>query len=372
MTTTTQLRAAMKFGPGYFIREQMELRDWTSEDLADVLGITTKHLSNILQDKQPLTLDMAKVLGQAFDTTAQYWINHDTSYRLWLDSEKSEKESEADLKATIYERMPVKDMLDKKWLKPFKNATELKKQVLAFWNWKELDFSSLDKDHSTCLPRKSEAFNQFNISYALTWLQKARTVAEEMPKKPYKKQKLESLFNDIHTYTVKDSGIKEFTSELADAGVIFFVLPHLKKTYLDGAAFYHGKNPVIVYTARHNRVDNFWFTVTHEMAHVLNHLSAERPCILDDLKKAATNKTETEANELAAEKLMHNEVTEYFGHHDHYLSATKVEECADHYQIHPSIVAGKLAHDGKISYRISSQFNNEVLSLIPRQYKFVG
>src|SRR5689334_1707832 len=147
MVQTTELKAVKKFGPGYFIREQMELRDWTQNDLAEVLGITVKHLNKILQNKQPLTLEMAKILGQVFNTSAQYWINIDTGYRLWNSREITVEETEADIKGVIYERMPVKDMLAKGWLRPFKTASDLKSQVLKFWEWDNLDFSVIDKQY---------------------------------------------------------------------------------------------------------------------------------------------------------------------------------------------------------------------------------
>ena len=48
---TQKLRPARNFGPGYFIREQMEYRNWSQEDLSEVMSITPKHLNKILQDK---------------------------------------------------------------------------------------------------------------------------------------------------------------------------------------------------------------------------------------------------------------------------------------------------------------------------------
>jgi Asp-tRNA(Asn)/Glu-tRNA(Gln) amidotransferase A subunit family amidase len=85
----------------------------------------------------------------------------------------------ADIKGIIYERMPVNDMIKKGWLDPFEDLDDLKDQVLKYWGWKKLDFSVLDK-HLPCLTRKSEAFNQFNASYALTWYQKACNVAAKI------------------------------------------------------------------------------------------------------------------------------------------------------------------------------------------------
>jgi HTH-type transcriptional regulator/antitoxin HigA len=369
MVQTSELRAAKKFGPGYFIREQMKLRDWTQADLAEVMGFTVKHLNKILQDKQSLTLDMARVLGEVFNTSAQYWINIDTGYRLWLSQEKSKPEIEAEIKGLIYERMPVKDMLAKGWLKPFKSAAELQKQVLAFWGWKTLDFSILDTHYLPCLTRKSEAYNQFNASYAVTWYQKALNEAGNFPHLSYKKQKLEKLYDSLHTYTVKEKGINQYIKELSEAGVIFFVLQHLQKTYLDGAAFYSGKNPVIVYTGRYNRIDNFWFTVAHEIAHILNHLNEKTPFVLDDLKDGEINAMEAEANNLAAEKLKHTEIWNFLNPYLGYLTRSKVEECAAKYEIHPSVIIGKLAYEKKISYSNQSLFNDDVLQQIQKQYQ---
>lgn len=368
METTAQIRAARKFGPGYFIREQMDFREWTQEDLAEVMGITLKHLNKILQENQPLTLETARILGEVFNTSAQYWINIDTGYRLWLEHEKSEKEKEADLKSLIYERMPVRDMIKKGWLARFNNTEDLKSQILDFWNWDTLDFKQVDENLLPFLTRKSSAYNQFNASYALTWYQKARNVSKSLPHSTHIRENLEKLYNKIHLYTIKNNGIELFLDELYQCGVVFFVLPHLQKTYLDGAAFISGENPAIVYTGRYKRIDNFWFTVAHEIAHVLLHLGNKTPFILDNLKDGEQNEIEDEANALAAAKLMHKEISEFLDPYLNYLTTNRVEECANKYNVHPSIIIGKLAYDKKLSYRNIFLYNEDVLNIIPEKY----
>jgi HTH-type transcriptional regulator/antitoxin HigA len=347
----------------------MELRNWTQSDLAEVMGITVKHLNKILQDNQPITLDMARILGEVFNTTAQYWVNIDTGYRLWSFQEKSQTEIEAEIKASIYERMPIKDMLAKGWLQPFSSANELQKQVLEFWGWEKLDFSVIDKDYLPFMTRKSEAYNSFNASYAVTWYQKALNESKKFPHSNYKEQKLTRLFDALHSYTVIEDGINQFINDLADIGVIFFVLPHLQKTYLDGAAFYSEKNPVIVYTGRYNRIDNFWFTVAHEIAHILNHINKKTPFILDNLNNYHVNSKEAEANKLAAEKLKHPEILKYLDPYLGYLTKSKVEDCAGVYEVHPAIIIGKLAFDKKISHGNQSLFNENVLEQIEKRYQ---
>ena len=89
MAHINELRAARKFSPGYFIREQMEVRGWVQQELTEILGISLKHLNSILLDKQPLTTDLARLLSKAFGTSPQYWLNIDNDYRLWLEQDQN-------------------------------------------------------------------------------------------------------------------------------------------------------------------------------------------------------------------------------------------------------------------------------------------
>jgi HTH-type transcriptional regulator / antitoxin HigA len=369
MVQTTELKAARKFGPGYFIKEQMELRSWIQEDLAEVMGISVKHLNKILNNNQPLTLDIARLLGEIFNTSPHYWINIDTGYRIWHEQKRKPAEVSADLKSIIYERMPVNDMIKKGWLNKPGTVEDLKRQVLKFWGWKKLDFSILDKNYLPFLTRKSDAYNQFNASYAITWFRKAVIEADRHKHQPYEKKRLVELYDNLYSYTTKKNGINLYIKELEQAGVIFFVLPHLQKTYLDGASFFSGDNPVIVYTGRYRRIDNFWFTVAHEIAHILDHLNEKLPFILDNLQEGEINHLEREANRIAAEKLKHNEIISFLGPHLKYLTTNKVEECAEIYDIHPAVITGKLAQDKKISYKHQSLYNDDVLGIIQKKYQ---
>ena len=141
---------------------------------------------------------------------------------------------------------------------------------------------------------------------------------------------------------------------------------------MDGAAFYSGTNPVIVYTGRYKRIDNFWFTIAHEIAHILNHLDEETPFVLDNLKNGDINAMESEANELAAEKLKHSQILKYLQPYIGYLTTSKLEECAAEYKVHPSIIVGKLAHDKNISYSNQSLYNENVLQYIQKQFQVIN
>ncbi len=86
-------------------------------------------------------------------------------------------------------------------------------------------------------------------------------------------------------------------------------MPHLSKTYLDGAAFYLNSNPVIALTLRYDRIDSFWFTLMHELAHiVLGHQGA----YLDNLDALEENDEERAANEKAADWLINSQTLNEF------------------------------------------------------------
>lgn len=367
MASIKNLKAARKFGPGYFIREQMEMRGWVQEELADILGISTKHLSSILQDKQSLSIENAKKLSSAFNTSPQYWLNLDNDYRLWLEHEKREQTATVESKAIIYSRMPVRDMMKKRWLQPTRDLKELTGEVKKFWGIPELDFAFLEE---AVLPlcKKSEAYNQFNASYAATWFQMAKTYSLSFKTPAYNKGVLENLYKNLADYTTLANGIEMFIKELNACGVKFFVLPHLEKTHLDGAAFLLDGAPVIVYTARYKRIDNFWFTVAHEIAHVLKHLNEKTPFILDNLREQTPDKQEEEANKLAAKHLKHTEILEYLKPHFNYLTVGKIEKCSEAVNIHPAIIIGALVFNEKISFRNQTLFNENVMELIPIQF----
>ena len=367
MASIKELKAAKKFGPGYFINEQMELRGWVQEELAQVLGISHKHLNTIMQDKQPLTTDVALKLSSAFQTSPQYWLNLDNDYRLWLEQDKHDHLAMVELKATIYSRMPIRDMMKKGWIKHTRDFKELINEVKLFWGIDRVDFSFLD---ASLLPlcKKSSAYNQFNASYAATWFQMAKTVSSHMKSPAYNKPGLELLYKQIASYTTQNDGITHFINDLHANGVLFLVLPHLEKTYLDGAAFFQEDKPVIIFTARYKRIDNFWFTVAHEIAHVLKHLDDKTPYILDNLREEATDKQEVEANKLAAKHLKHGEIISWLEPHLNYLTVKNVTDCSQALNIHPAIIIGALAFNKQISYRNQSLYNEDVLQLIPKQY----
>ena len=129
-------------------------------------------------------------------------------------------------------------------------------------------------------------------------------------------------------------------SKLRAYGIVFVALEHLPGTYLDGAALCRTDGaPVIAMTLRHDRVDNFWFTLLHEFCHVARHLNADRRLILDDLDLKGADEIEDEADRFALDALIAPKLWKKYAVKD--LDTEGVLALAQKADVHPAVVAGR-------------------------------
>ena len=129
---------------------------------------------------------------------------------------------------------------------------------------------------------------------------------------------------------------------LSNYGIALVFERHFDKTYLDGAAMLDGEIPIVALTLRHDRIDNFWFALLHELIHVQRHLTPSDPCIADNLDdKTRNSDRELEADREAGEALIPEAA---------WVSApVRISHATDdaiklarQLQIHPAIIAGKV------------------------------
>ena len=144
-----------------------------------------------------------------------------------------------------------------------------------------------------------------------------------------------------------DSGPQATADHLWDIGIVLVVEPHLPGTLLDGAALTTaGYTPVIGLTLRHDRLDNFWFTLLHEVAHIALHVGERRAlrAIFDDTEARAKSEMEAEADTFAQEALLPtatwNVCLSRFSR-----TERAVRTDAEKFDIHPAIIAGRIRRE---------------------------
>lgn len=360
-------RPFINVGPGEVIRKDLSALNWTQEDLARVMGMSVKAVNEIIKNKSGITLETARLLGKAFGQSPEFWLNLDAAYRL-QQVEESDQERDIEQHALILKHMPVKEMIRKGWLKPYNKVSELVRQVKDFWNAPTIDFRWMEAASEPWY-RKSQAYENFTKYYALTWYQMAKNVAHSRKAPVYRKRKLEELASKLAHHSTRTQGVAEFLHSLESCGVKFFVLKHLPKTYLDGASFRDGENPVVVYTCRFNHLDNFWFTLAHEIAHVILHLDRQDACFLDDMQSQSSEKPEVEADAYAAQLIKAEEIKRFCASFSKYISTERVQRCAEALQVGEALVVGVLQHSGIVPFKNLNRFKETVLENIPESMR---
>ncbi|RXG87364.1 ImmA/IrrE family metallo-endopeptidase [Bradyrhizobium zhanjiangense] len=148
------------------------------------------------------------------------------------------------------------------------------------------------------------------------------------------------LGRELARLSTRSDGPSLAKEVLARAGIAFVVLEHLPGTFLDGAAVCRADGaPVIALTLRHDRLDNFWFTLLHEYAHVCRHLVGDTKVIFDDLEVKPADMVEKEADEFAQTSLIPPEIAKGLASAE--LTPEDIVQIAADAEVHPAIVAGR-------------------------------
>ena len=182
----------------------------------------------------------------------------------------------------------------------------------------------------------------------MAWAQEARILAREIQTAPIDIKGLIAGIPQIRKMTVKDPD--EFCPKvkkiLADCGIALVFLPHLKGSFLQGASFLDGNKIVVGLTARGKDADKFWFSLFHELAHiVLGHIGKTN---------GTTDQDEKDADNWSGNTLINSTDFASFKNRRDY-SEKSVLVFAREQEIAPGIVVGRMQREGMIKY---SMLNN--------------
>ncbi len=296
-------------------------------------------------------LEIAKVLGISLKKNAQVALSKDENENFW-------------------DKFPINEMYKRGWFLGYDGPlNKIKVNAEEFLT----DFFS-PIGESCLLPalhkKKARTGSQID-EYALSaWQARVVQLALMDPcKASFQLQKVnDAWIKELLSLSVNEDGPKFVKEHLGNVGINFVIEPHLTGTHLDGAAIRQdGQSPIVALTLRYDRLDNFWFVLLHEVAHVVKHLgSQENMNFLDDLDIEATDDPrEKEANDFAYEKLMPPD--EWETSFARFMATPQVvTEQARAWGIHPAIIAGRIRKEQE-NYRILNELvgNGEVRKLFP-------
>ena len=327
------------------IKFRMEQVNLKSADLIPYIGSRSR-VSEILSGKRQLTLNMVRALSKGLGIPAKVLIQK---------SEPAES-----LQYEAWDNRLVGEMEMRGYFGSASLKTHSKTELLKSF------FSVIGSPSNVVgLTRKSSYRSSpfTNRKALVAWATRVLQKAEKIRiTKKYEHCSIDLIFmRELAKLSVKGDGPLKAQEYLKKYGIILIIEPHFSKTYLDGASILVNKdNPVIGLTLRYDRLDNFWFTLMHELAHIIRHYDSDISLFFDEIEGVKTiviDDKEREADEMAEEALLPKAKWEVSPARliPSFMAANSL---ASELGIHVAIIAGQIRHKGN-KYMYLNKIVNE-------------
>ncbi len=314
------------------IKFRMEQEGLTRKDMRKYLGSQSK-VSEILNRKRTLSLSMMRALHDGLGIPTEVLLQ-DTDQKL------------SDCKHN-YKDYPFAEMFKRGYFRAFNGTLQ---QAKGQAEELLLDLFSVFGDTMPQPVYCRNSDKEVDTNALIAWQARVIEFALQEDLLPFLQENLnESLIREVVKLSYFSQGPQMAAELLNKKGIHFIVLKHLPRTYLDGACFSSPTGrPIIGMTLRYDRIDNFWFTLVHELAHAFLHLSQDsKMAFFDDTYHFASesdNLQEREANYFARDILIPTDAWER--EEEQLLASNRTQNIrsfADHLKIAPAIVAGRVS-----------------------------
>jgi HTH-type transcriptional regulator/antitoxin HigA len=319
------------------IRFRMEQQGLSQRDLVPLIGSRSR-VSGVLSGRRPLTLSMIRALHRNLQIPADSLLGELSADV--LDGTDIE-----------WDRFPVKEILARGWVEGVSKSDryepeDVMRRFVSPVGMK-LAIPALYKRSKVRAGRSVDrhALAAWTIRIAIRASNKRFST-------PYRPGSVtDNFMRQVAQLSWSAKGPLLAEEFLARHGIALIIEPHLSRTRLDGAAILIAADrPVIGLTVRYDRLDNFWHSLMHELAHLSLHLKTPGDGFYDDLDTEGEDIAEREADELAREVLVPRDMWQQSPARN-LPSPEAAAHLADQLRIHPAIVAGRMQYESK-NYRI--------------------
>ncbi len=335
--------------PGNFICRQLEAHNWTQDDLANLLNRPKSYISELIKGKRKINIDISQELEAAFGVEAQFWLNIQNMYDLYIskNSEKFKHTDNIKKKRILLEEFKCKELIQRGWINDSKDADIVEAQILTLFDIDDIS----QKPSLACAARKSDYQNDYDIKQ-IAWVKKAEEIAFYHAKSypAFNENNFEKTIREKLPLLMScGEDLKQVVSIYKELGVLIIGLKNLANMKMQACQFWLDKKiPVIVMTFSHDKLDRFWFNLLHETAHIIRKDAIDAPILeLDDI----SNKPDFEmrADNFASEFIMPQNIYDRFllrikGTNQSYIR-NEAKHLAALLNIHSSMVYGRLQKD---------------------------
>jgi addiction module HigA family antidote len=350
MAIVNQYRPATQTHPGVTLKEKLSEIGMGAKEFAIRTAKPIKTVSNIINGKSSITPDMAVQFENVLKIPANFWLKRQQNYNEALARAKRDEMIKDSIEWA--KKFPYTELAKLGWVKKTRNSYEKTKELLNFFSmskhtaWENVYFNQqLQVNFRISLTHSKEP-------YALSaWLRIGELVSQRIEAQVYNKTKFLKALPKLKEImaTNEHNFFKDIQKICLDAGVVVIYTLALLKAPINGAIRWIGNNPVIQISDRFKRHDIFWFSLFHEIGHIILH-GNKKNIFLENTDFNMINKEkEKEADEFAVKwALRKEEYQEILRNRN--LTEDLVTGYAKKFVTHPGIIVGRLQHDGLIKH----------------------
>ncbi|MDE8603936.1 HigA family addiction module antitoxin [Marinomonas sp. RSW2] len=348
MMAEQKINSDLAVPPGSYLGEVLEDMEISQVDLANRMGRPYQAINEIIKGDKAITPETALQLEKVLGVSAQFWTNMESIYRLALAKQKEKKEIEQEV--SLLERYPYLEMSKRGVVEKTRSAIQKVQNLRKFFGVASLlSIKSVKEYEPAFRALEKESASQEAIA---AWLKTGTDIALKQKVGGFNKAELLGVIPDVRALSLLSDPneiLRKIREYLNSCGVLFVAIPHYPKTYITGATFWHDKRtPVVMMSMRGGWADIFWFSLFHEIAHILLH--DKRLTFLEGGVSEEYRKQEDEADEFSQETLMPSVAFDSFLAKG-LICIDDIVEFAEKQGVHPGIVTGRLQRKGYLTYQ---------------------
>ncbi|MBT3297183.1 MAG: HigA family addiction module antidote protein [Verrucomicrobia bacterium] len=346
METESHFVSDLPIPPGEYLEEVVEELGISKGELATRMGRPLPKLSAIFSGKKAITPDTALQLERVTGVGAHIWTGLENDYRLSQARRRArERETQCKAETPLVTKFCYRQLVVLGLVPQFTRGIDKVKAMQEFFGVMSLH-SVLDVPRYQVAHRHgAREVGDRSPEAVAAWLRVGEVKARAKDCAPFDGQALKSGLAKLRGLTSQAPETFSYQLEqaLSESGVAFVPCPHFPKTKAHGATFFQSKDrAVVMLSLRYKWGDIFWFTLFHELGHLLLH--SKKDVILEDKEKTIR---EEEADVFARDQLIPAEDWTAFTSQPRYTS-NRIREFASQTGISAGIVVGRLQHEKRI------------------------
>ncbi len=348
MMTEPKIVSDLAIPPGEYLEEVLDDMGINQAELARRMGRPAQAVNEIIKGEKSITPETSIQLEKVLGVPAYLWASLESEYRLikatQVEAEKAKEEE------PILECFPYLELSKLGLVEKTRDALTKVQNLRRFFGVASLFNLEGVKEYSPAF--RQSVNNDINHSALAAWLRSGAILSEDIECETYDKAFLLPNIENIRKLT-REEDPKVFFPKLkeilASCGIALVVIPHFKKTHTTGATFWVKKDKaVIMMSLRGSWADIFWFSLFHELGHIILH--DKRVTFLENGSSDPEWKRQEDEADVFSQKTLipHNKFDAF--KKSNIFNSSSITKFANEIGIAKGVITGRLQHEKILPY----------------------